>query len=80
MQEEVITTIVEQINREYAAALFYRQVYHWFDANNYPGSAAFARKEAADELTHAYRLEDYLLKRSAAVKLQSISVNTELPT
>ena len=53
MKEEVVTGIVDQIHREYAAALFYRQAYHWFDNNHYPGSAKFVKKESEDEITHA---------------------------
>ena len=72
LHETLITAITDQIQREYAAALFYRQVYHWFDLNLYPGSAAYFKKESQDELTHAYLLEDYLLKRNAQPALKSI--------
>ncbi len=41
LKTEVIKAIVDQIHREYAAALFYRQLYHWADLNLYPGTAKF---------------------------------------
>ena len=65
LHAEVITAVSEQITREYAASFFYRQAYHWFDLNLYPGTASFFQKEAEEETTHAHLLEDYLLKRNA---------------
>ena len=41
LKPEVIKAMTEQIQREYAAGLFYRQAYHWAELNLYPGTAKF---------------------------------------
>ena len=79
LKEEVLTAITDQVHREYAAALFYRQAYHFFDLNLYPGTAKFFKKEADEETSHAHFLEEYLLKRNAHIKLQNISVESNKP-
>ena len=79
LNEEVIKTITDQIHREYAASLLYRQAYHWMDLNLFPGTAQFFKREAADELSHAHILEDYLLKRNAEINLHDVPVTTSKP-
>ena len=76
LKEEVIKAFADQIHREYAAGMLYRQVYHWFELNLYPGTAKFFRQEAEEEMGHAHILEDYLLKRNANIHLHDIPVNT----
>jgi len=41
MDSELIKALQDQIQREHAASVFYRQAYHWFEINLYPGTAAF---------------------------------------
>ena len=79
LKEEVVTAISEQITREYAASLFYRQAYHWFDLNLFPGTAKFFRKEAEEETKHAHLLEEYLLHRNATFELTNIPVESKKP-
>ena len=53
LKSEVLKVLTDQVHREYEAALFYRQAYHWFELNQYPGSARYMKKEAEDEVGHA---------------------------
>src|SRR4051794_2428767 len=79
LKEEVLKVITDQIHREYSASLFYRQAYHWFDLNLFPGTAKFFKKEADEETSHAHFLEDYLLKRNAEITLSNIHVESKKP-
>ena len=53
------------MHREYEASFFYRRAYHWFQLQLYPGTAKYLEKEAREELTHAYEIEEYMLLRGA---------------
>ena len=41
MNQDLVKAFVDQLHREYEAALFYRQAYHWAELNLYPGTAKF---------------------------------------
>ncbi len=77
LKPEVIQAISAQIHREYEAALFYRQAYHWAELNLFPGTAKFFKKEADEETSHAHELEELLLQRNAEFVLGSINTNKE---
>jgi ferritin len=41
MDANLVKALHDQLHREYAASVFYRQVYFWFELNLYPGTAAY---------------------------------------
>ena len=57
--------LTAQVHREYEASFFYRRAYHWFQLQLYPGTVKYLEKEAREELTHAYEIEEYMLLRGA---------------
>lgn len=77
LKPEVIQAMSAQIHREYEAALFYRQAYHWCDLNLYPGTAKFFKGEAEEETGHAHELEEMLLQRNASFELGAITTNKQ---
>lgn len=58
---EVIKMLIERIGDEYTAHYFYRNAANWCKEKAYFKAAAFFDVEADTELTHAKKVQDYLV-------------------
>jgi ferritin len=61
-----------QINLEVYSSNLYLQMSAWCAAHGFEGSAAFLRKHADEEMTHAHRLFDYVNETGALAVLGPI--------
>jgi ferritin len=62
----------EQIKNELFSGYLYLSMSAHFDNENLPGFAKWMRLQAQEELAHAMRLFDYVLRRGGQVELQGI--------
>jgi ferritin len=62
----------EQITRERANHAFYRACSAYLEAENLQGMATFMKKQAAEEMTHADKLIDYLGERGDIAQMQMV--------
>ena len=62
----------EQIKNELFSGYLYLSMVAHFDHENLPGFAHWMRLQAQEELTHAMRLFDYVLRRGGRVELRAI--------
>ncbi len=62
----------EQIKNELYSGYLYLSMSAHFDNENLPGFANWMRLQAQEELTHAMRLFDYVLRRGGQVELRGI--------
>jgi ferritin len=72
MDTKVLDAVNEQIRNELYAAYLYLSMSAHFEDANFPGFAAWMRLQAQEELSHAMRLFDYLLRRGSHVELRAI--------
>jgi len=56
----IVSALEARLKDEYTAHLIYKNAANWCKNVNYKHAAAFFEAEAADELTHAQKLQDYL--------------------
>ncbi len=66
----------EQIKNELFSGYLYLSMSAHFDRENLPGFARWMRLQAQEELAHAMRLFDYVLRRGAQVDLRAIDEPT----
>ena len=66
----------EQIKNELFSGYLYLSMSAHFDRENLPGFARWMRLQAQEELAHAMRLFDYVLRRGAQVDLRGIDAPT----
>jgi ferritin len=62
----------EQIKNELLSGYLYLSMSAHFDRENLPGFALWMRLQAQEELAHAMRLFDYVLRRGGQVELRGI--------
>jgi ferritin len=60
LDTKTIKILTNRIKDEYTAHYFYRAAANWCQDVNYKKAAEFFRNEAADELTHAQTLQEYM--------------------
>jgi ferritin len=68
----MIQKLNAQINLEQYSSNLYLQMSAWCDGKGFAGSAAFLRGHAAEELTHMYKLFDYVLETGAPAQLGAV--------
>jgi len=68
----VAEALNNQVNNELAASHTYRAMAAYFDDQELPGFAAWFRAHSEEEVGHAVRLYDYLVKRDARVEFSGI--------
>ena len=56
----IVSALEARLKDEYTAHLIYKNAANWCKHVNYKHAAAFFEAEAAEELTHAQKLQDYL--------------------
>jgi ferritin len=60
ISEQIKSIILARLANEYEAHLFYRNASNWCENTGFTKAAAYFAKEAADELTHAEKLQKFL--------------------
>ncbi len=76
MNAAVLGAFNEQIKNELFAGYLYLSMSAHFDHENLPGFAHWMRLQAQEELAHAMRLFDYVLRRGERVSLHGIEAPT----
>ena len=61
LDTKTIKILTDRIKDEYTAHYFYRAAANWCQDMNYKKAAEFFTNEAADELTHAQTLQEYMV-------------------
>jgi len=72
LSAKMIQKLNAQIALEQYSSNLYLQMSAWCDGKGFAGSAAFLRGHAAEELTHMYKLFDYVLETGAPAQLSAI--------
>ena len=72
LNAQVAEALNRQVNNELKASHVYRAMAAYFDAQELPGFASWFRGHADEEVGHAMRLYDHLVKRDARVVLTGI--------
>ena len=58
----IVSAMEARLKDEYTAHLIYKNAANWCKNVGYVKAAAFFEAEAADELTHAQKLQDYMVQ------------------
>ena len=61
LSEKTIKILNDRIKDEYTAHYYYRAASNWCQDMNYKKAAEFFKNEADDELTHAKKLQEYMV-------------------
>jgi ferritin len=61
LDTKTIKILTDRIKDEYTAHYYYRAAANWCQDMNYKKAAEFFTNEAADELTHAQTLQEYMV-------------------
>ena len=77
LRKEVISLLNQRIGDEYKAHYFYRSAANWCHNMEYKKAAEFFDKEAADELTHAQGLQNYLTSWDVKPTIPQVTTNHE---
>ena len=72
MNDKVQTAFNEQIKNELSSGYLYLSMSAHLGGENLPGFAHWMKMQAQEELAHALRLYDYVLRRGGRVELQAI--------
>ncbi len=76
MNDVVRDAFNQQIKDELSSGYLYLSMSAHFDHENLPGFAHWMRLQAEEELAHAMRLFDYVLRRGGRVELDGIDAPT----
>lgn len=72
LNAKVAEALNNQINSEWNAAYTYLSMAAYFDGQDLPGFAQWFRSHAAEEISHADRIYDFVMARDADVEFQGI--------
>lgn len=72
IRENIQEAINKQINTELFSAYLYQSMGAYLDSENLGGMAAWMNMQAKEEVEHAMKFYNYLLKRGGRVKLYAI--------
>jgi ferritin len=61
LDSKTIQILTDRIKDEYIAHYYYRAASNWCQDMNYKKAAEFFKNEAADELTHAQGIQEYMV-------------------
>ena len=73
LNPKVAEALNRQVNNELQASYVYVSMAAYFDANELPGFAAWFRAHSTEEIGHAMKLYDFLVKRNARVELTGVA-------
>jgi ferritin len=76
LKEAVQTALNAQINMEFGAFYTYLSMAAYFEDEALPGFAAWTRHHAEEEMVHAMRIYDYIIRRRGRVQLQALKEPT----
>jgi len=65
LDASIVSALEARLKDEYTAHLIYKNAANWCKNVGYVKAGAFFEEEAADELTHAQKLQDYLTQWNA---------------
>ncbi len=71
--QNVAAALNQQINNELQASYVYLAMAAYFDASKLPGFAKWFRAHAEEEIDHAMRIYDFIVKRDGAVSLNGVA-------
>jgi ferritin len=72
ISEKIVKALNDQINAEMYSSYIYLGMAAYFQDENLPGFAAWMKKQAGEEMTHAMKIYDHVIERGARVTLQKI--------
>ena len=72
LNAKVAESVNKQINNELQASHVYRAMAAFFDSEELPGFAAWFLAHAREEVDHAMKLYEYMVKRNARVEFSGI--------
>lgn len=72
MKSHVVEAVNTQIREELQSAYAYLAMSARFEAMKLPGAAAWMRSQAQEEVVHAMKFFDFLVRRGAQPKLQAV--------
>jgi ferritin len=72
IRENIQEAINKQINTELFSAYLYQSMGAYLDSENLGGMSAWMNMQAKEEVEHAMKFYNYLLKRGGRVKLYAI--------
>lgn len=73
MKAHVIEAVNGQIREEFESSYIYLAMSARFTTMNLPGAAAWMRQQAQEELLHAMKFFDFLVRRGAEPRLAAIA-------
>lgn len=72
ISEKLKDSINEQIAAEMWSSNIYVSMYFYLEHAGYPGAAHWMKKQADEEMDHAFKMADYLLRRGAKPVMAAI--------
>ena len=72
LNEKIKKLLNEQVNKEMYSAYLYLDFAGFFGGKNLDGFAAWYRKQAEEEMEHAFKIYDYIHANGEAVELLAI--------
>ena len=75
LSSDTVSKLTDRLKDEYTAHYFYRNAHNWCASEGYLKAAAFFAQEAANELTHAEKVQKYLVDWNVYPNLPSIKPN-----
>ena len=72
LPQEVVDLLMPRLSDEFNASYLYRSISNWCQTNGYKIASAYFAKESADELTHAAKLEKFLVDWNVSFDLPKI--------
>jgi ferritin len=72
ISEKIVKALNDQINAEMYSHYLYLGMAAYFESENLRGFAAWMKKQAGEEMTHAMKIYDHVIERGAKVVLQKI--------
>ena len=73
LPKEVVSLLLERLNDEFKAYYFYRSATNWCKNVGYFKAAEFFAKESEDELSHAKKIENYIIDWNVLPDLPTIN-------
>jgi ferritin len=74
LSSEVSKMLIERIGDEYTAHYFYRNASNWCEDKAYKKAAAYFKAEAENELTHAEKIQNYLVSWNVMPIIPSVKM------
>ena len=73
ISKKVEAVLNQQINAEFWSAYLYLSMSAWAEAKGFKGFANWMRVQFHEEVSHALKIQDFILTRSGQVKLEPLA-------